>query len=81
MQKTMSTHPVSSCWPELRALLEKRELTVADLSRRSGVPYQSIIVALLGYRRPSARLVRLLADALRVSPAAITPQGVRHVAE
>jgi len=79
-----ATRAPNRCWPELSDLLARRGLTAADLSRNSGVPYVSISYAMLGYRRPTERLIRLLADALQVSPETITPRtrrGSRHAAE
>lgn len=79
-----ATHAPNRCWPELSDLLTKRGLTAADLSRTSSIPYCSISYALLGYRRPTERLIGLVAAALHVSPETITPRtrrGDRHAAE
>jgi len=48
------------------------------------VPYYSISNALLGYRRPTPRVIRLLADALGIAPETITPsarKGGAHAAK
>jgi len=74
-ETTLSHSHTIACWPELRAVLAKRGLTTADLARLSGVPYYSISNALLGYRRPTPRVIRLLADALGIAPETITPRA------
>jgi transcriptional regulator with XRE-family HTH domain len=52
---------------QVRQVLLVRGLTAADLSRLSGVRYQSLICALNGYRPPSLELMRRTAEALSLS--------------
>ena len=65
-----TTHSTLQSRPyfQVRQALRSRGLTAADLSRLSGVRYQSLICALNGYRPPSPELMRRTAEALSLSP-------------
>ena len=49
---------------QLRAAAKRHGLTIAEIARRSGVPYQRLIRVSNGYQAPSNATRRAIADAL-----------------
>lgn len=64
-------------WVELDVALRDRHWTVADLARLTGLRYDGIAAARLGYNQPGPRMIATLAEVLGVTREALTPAALR----
>lgn len=75
--QTVAFRSPETAWPELRRILKAKGLTVADISRATGVPYITLSKCVNGYQRPPEKLVRLVAAVLSISPDTLRPRSSR----
>lgn len=61
--------------PRLRQLLVERGMSIAELSRRAGLPYGTATRVVFAYQSPTAATRRAIAKALKVSQNSIWPEA------